>query len=834
MNSTILNEAFAQLELLDEDVYDLSNIEDVKKISDFDRMDEIDDSISVIDAETTDEDELKDSYNNKVILRCNECMTIRFADKEQIDIDETEENAYTDDECPICNAVSAGYKIIGVVKPLKKEQEEVELEDEVEVEDTDVELDESCNRKHKRNKKKLVEEPTYDLRPEHDSRKSFYNKARVETGDNNDQNKLYSYNTLVAEIKDGKPVVYNTYSSTTLRHIKEWLKQNGFKAETSKQIIADYGVKNESLKEEKDNLYDEIIDVLDSLHFLEKKDNQWYYVRSKGDGRDYENIPVNYITEDEKQTIIDETIATLSTVEEVIDPDKVENIIDNIFNESLNETYKQILANYGVKNEFLDFDLDIANGNKLDDIANGNDLSLSLIPEEKECKGRKCRKPKTLKESDKPAATSIDDAQKWVDYDMEKYGKISERTNKLVKKAGFQIVKDEYGDYEVIAGKYDESCNKDLKEKLIASADPKKHDIKETEDSFIIDDEIEIVKDGTIYWTSYTTKHQGDFPNWVFELANKLLKNKNNKDLKEDYYRGIPEVEFIWHGTQSDPELVYDGKRFNYWDIEDALWEDFLEATGYDDNCSNDKDCEEEFNKYVKENCIPYLEEVIAGGYFEENLKENFEKIEVTNDDQKLKVCQDGDKVSIDIEPKEIEENVVDVAEEEPEEQIVPVEKVETEDETSEEIVDVEETTDESEGDEEITDEATNEDIEEFDEETTDELVESYLKNVYDNVDSFKTSKVALLNKKLIVEGVIKFNSGNNKKTTFVFENLKREKGKHIYIGENTELTKGKKSFSLFGKLNNKKFIAESLRYNYRTKDANGKSQRIYGTIKTK
>ena len=70
-------------------------------------------------------------------------------------------------------------------------------------------------------------------------------------------------------------------------------------------------------------------------------------------------------------------------------------------------------------------------------------------------------KKEKLSESDKPAATSIEDAQKWVDYDMKKYGKISDRTNRLVKKAGFQIVKDTYGDYEVIAGKYDESLNED-------------------------------------------------------------------------------------------------------------------------------------------------------------------------------------------------------------------------------------------------------------------------------------------------------------------------------------------------------------------------------------
>ena len=96
--------------------------------------------------------------------------------------------------------------------------------------------------------KELTEAPVYDLNPQFDSRKSFYSKAKVDTGNKGDKNKLYSYNTLVAELKDGKPVVYGTFSSTTLRHIKDWLKQLGFRADNAKQIMADYGVKDESLK----------------------------------------------------------------------------------------------------------------------------------------------------------------------------------------------------------------------------------------------------------------------------------------------------------------------------------------------------------------------------------------------------------------------------------------------------------------------------------------------------------------------------------------------------------------------------------------------------------
>ena len=34
--------------------------------------------------------------------------------------------------------------------------------------------------------------------------------------------------------------VFGLYSVTTLRHIKEFLKQNGFKAETKAQIAKDY------------------------------------------------------------------------------------------------------------------------------------------------------------------------------------------------------------------------------------------------------------------------------------------------------------------------------------------------------------------------------------------------------------------------------------------------------------------------------------------------------------------------------------------------------------------------------------------------------------------
>ena len=41
--------------------------------------------------------------------------------------------------------------------------------------------------------------------------------------------------------------------------------------------------------------------------------------------------------------------------------------------------------------------------------------------------------------------------QKWVDYDMKRYGKISDKTNEDLKKAGLKVVKDKYGEYQVIS-----------------------------------------------------------------------------------------------------------------------------------------------------------------------------------------------------------------------------------------------------------------------------------------------------------------------------------------------------------------------------------------------
>lgn len=238
----------------------------------------------------------------------------------------------------------------------------------------------------------------------------------------------------------------------------------------------------------------------------------------------------------------------------------------------------------------------------------------------------------TLEEADKPAALSIEDAQKWVDYDMERYGRISAKTNHLVKKAGFQIIKDDNGDYEVAAGKF-------------------------------------------------------------------------------------------------------------------------------------------------------------------ENLQEDVKEVEIKTDDQKLKmISDDDDKITITSEPLECECEDAEV--------IIP---------PTEELVDEVEGEEEKEVGEEV--EVSDEDFDDFDEESFDEKMDKRLKECFDNVKGYKSTAVTDRDGNFIIEGVISFDSGKEKKTSFILEQKARKGCKVKFLGENKEIDNGKKSFALKGKVCDNKFFTEALSY---------------------
>ena len=125
-------------------------------------------------------------------------------------------------------------------------------------------------------------------------------------------------------------------------------------------------------------------------------------------------------------------------------------------------------------------------------------------------------------------------------------------------------------------------------------------------------------------------------------------------------------------------------------------------------------------------------------------------------------------------------------------------------------------------------------DIDEFEEDDFDQLGEKYMREVYDNVKSFKTSSVKSNKNTLKLEGVITFKSGKKANTNFIFEaSTVSKKGKVKFLGENKQFAKGRKSFTLTGSMNGNKLMMESLTYNYKAKDPKtNESKRLYGTVR--
>ena len=68
--------------------------------------------------------------------------------------------------------------------------------------------------------------------------------------------------------------------------------------------------------------------------------------------------------------------------------------------------------------------------------------------EKEEAEAEESNKTEIIKED---LAQDLTRYQKWVDYDMKKYGRISDITKRALEKASLELVKDDHGDYEVIA-----------------------------------------------------------------------------------------------------------------------------------------------------------------------------------------------------------------------------------------------------------------------------------------------------------------------------------------------------------------------------------------------
>lgn len=107
--------------------------------------------------------------------------------------------------------------------------------------------------------------------------------------------------------------------------------------------------------------------------------------------------------------------------------------------------------------------------------------------------------------------------------------------------------------------------------------------------------------------------------------------------------------------------------------------------------------------------------------------------------------------------------------------------------------------------------------LESFDEKGYDRIVNRYLRENYANVKSYMTTDAAIDDQgnKIMLEGIIKFKSGKEKPTKFVFEAKEVTKKKHIkFVGVNETFSKSK-AYTLIGTVADKRLISESLSYRY-------------------
>lgn len=194
------------------------------------------------------------------------------------------------------------------------------------------------------------------------------------------------------------------------------------------------------------------------------------------------------------------------------------------------------------------------------------------------------------------------------------------------------------------------------------------------------------------------------------------------------------------------------------------------------------------------------------------NMTEDFKEVSIKTEDQHLEMTSDENgKITVVSEPvadtnasetiSPVSDETLDaiVSNNQPEEEILqddPIEGAEQSDE----------------------DDQSDISIEEIDEQGFDELGEAFFHNVYNNVESFKTTSVGANDSSILIEGTIKFDSGVEKNTGFIFEaNDVNARGKVRFKGLNKHLCESSDAFYLVGSVDNKKLFVESLKYNYVT-----------------
>lgn len=871
--------AFKVLNLLEEEDFELDAIED-NELKDF-LDDEEEETVDIIDPMAEDEEDVKDSYMDKVVLECSVCHSLIYKDPSEIVEDEESEDGLvnTGDECPYCMSTD-GYKIVGQIAPYEttdvtvevEPKDEEEGEEEVEVEDDTEEVTESFKRKRAR--KNLTE--------------AFAEPSRIVIRASGPQNyskqRLNSYIKNIVNNCTFKPeILYDAEDTVTVTipGRQDWINKlsDMYEESAESNVIIDLGesLKNSNVRKslkESDNdpllissngnfilVNSSGVGINDTpwngLEVISRKNARKHVVEIRLDSNfpKFEGDPVHFkywpdsvsVTHGNRMTrdTLQDTKEYILVLQEAIDFSKmVSDFIKNNDEWNAEVSYNK---NFGESLNFKTMPIP-KNGATFAFRATVDEPEISRLLQKKDLKFSKVDDNGTIVwligYGDTDHIATYVPSTKTLYTDSRELFRESYMTNESLnedtkyrdlyfgginfklkdaedKKMAKQLIDSTFGGMDIeggffkinktksgyllkyfgnIGSIYYEEYFKDFIRKMKSAGIEITYEPKYSELELIFNrkDHIDSLEDEQKVQAFLNSKNES--LDEAFDI-NSMSRIKLI-DAIDEFYREDEIDNYIIDDKTMEDILDENGASEDDSDPDEGLYysmsnEQLKNVFQIIRNYLKTRD-EDEYNSYSSD---IYSMFKLKRGWVDESL-------------ENLDIETEHDKIHIEAEEKT----------DDSEEMIVPIDpEVEDEIEDNSELVDSEEEPNQEDVD-----------IEEFDEESFDELGESFLKKHYSNVSSFKTTKIFDSGNNLFVEGLITFNSGSKKNTSFKFTPSTIRNNKVKFFGENLQINNGKKAFKLNGRLDNNKLIAESLTYNYIAKNQKNESKRVSGTVSLK
>ena len=821
-----LTEAFRALDALNEDTFSFSE-DGIKKLAEFEQNDDSMDELSIIDLEAETEEDFEDSYIGKIIVDCCVCHSKIYKNKEDLEIDEESGLTNVGEECPYCYTPD-GFKIVGEVVAYsenvtteedddKEDNDDVKSDDDIEDTDDEEEINEGIFSKKKKptqQQPKTKREEKWEVFDqwhkwsvgEYDT-KAEAEKAAASRGDDG----RYRVQLVTKSLKESKSIneVAEVNKEDMIKAIN--LICNGRhsyreKLDSYLQYRRAEAIENLSDRHLRD-FYNEVRDELKQEENPNFRLAQAFHLdesKSIRENEDEEKLTAGKLTRLVKNITGLNTLKTQST--SVKGFHSIGEGSFKVTKEGYDNFriifYRDKDMQKKVKDELL------SKGYTVTDM--GNDIVVDAYKSQNESK--------SINESS--------DSGYWY---FTRHGvqpgsipkganvlTIQDVENGTYVKLDRVLTTKELNDYEIIEKRpegLDES--KSINEGHQVQT-YKGYELDWNEDD--IDPE-----EGTANFDVYITKDGKTITNNAF----------NGFRAAREYIDRLRDNcwDYIWNVTQSDATNDEYIDSNNYEDAVADLIADIIGLPNgsyigdFNDSCLQTSEQVEklpEIYKAVKQFAKNHNIKVSTNE--SKSIRESVNNVNVETDDSIVNVSSDENgKVTVTTEPVDNVDIGSDTGE-----MVAPI-SPETENEimntstSDEDSIDVEEPT---EGEE------VDLDIDEIDEESFDDLGEQYFKENYENVKSFKTVSVKELQEGLLVEGTLTFDSGNVKKTSFVFESKNVDKNNNVtFLVENKEMNTGK-SFTVNGNVKDKKLFFESLDYKYATRDSKGNINKVSGTVK--